>query len=222
MWSYRRPPRFDYPFSQRRLISFYGSFQWRYTLYLLCAVLAALIVSGGPIYYFLNQNYDIFIRLAYRISPELLRHLERERIWTDGFLIVTLISTMIFCAFWSVRMTTRIIGPLKILEDHMRQLTRGYWFIPEIQVRDKDEFSDLIGAYNYFYKTIQHQMIQDLNGLTALKLDPQHRQSIHLWKATIAEKQQQLLSDSRGVFPVGPKNAIDGGLGPVRDSHRGS
>ncbi len=204
MWISRRPPNAVKPriFTRRSLFS-HTEFQWRYTLFLLMAVTCGGISAGGSAYYFLNQNYQIFIGLAYGIAPDLVEHLEKEQVWINIFLLSTFTAIIIFCIFLGLRLTARIIYPLLALEKHIKALTRGQWFIPELNIRNTDEFHELINSYNYFYKSVQIKTRQDLNLLEQLK-----KENI---SAELKEQVDHLIQRQRSLLKEDfPKVASDG------------
>ncbi len=207
MWSHqRRLILFRKPTAGRPRdeFSLQRRFQWRYTFYLVGAVCFAMLLAGGPTLFFLNHNYQIFIDLAYDHFPELLDTLERERIFINGFLISTLVGVVVFCVFLGLRMTSRIIGPVAVLERHLQKLARGQWYHPKVRIRSADEFHQLIESYNYFYSSLQHQVAHDLDRLKKLSIDREHRDARFLWHEMIDEKAQQIQSAVSGEKPKKP------------------
>ncbi len=192
MWSAPRPKPNAYRFRSRKIQIIKSSFQWRYSLYLLGAVLISMIIGCGPIYYFLNQNYEIFINLAYQHSPEIVEHLERERTWINGFLLTSILGIALMCVYFGLRITARIIRPLIVLEKHMQGFTRGQFDQKEIRLRENDEFDDLIQTYNYLFRSLKANTLSEFEALINFKLDKQHRDSYLLWKRMIEIKGQQL------------------------------
>jgi hypothetical protein len=89
-------------------------FQLKYTALFVGAVLVAMLPISLITLYFLNQNYSIFLDLALTYSPNLLPHLQRERLWINGLIMTTVLSITIFFIFFSIRFTGRLILPLLI------------------------------------------------------------------------------------------------------------
>jgi hypothetical protein len=141
-------------------------FQWRYTSYLVLAVILATLLTGGVTAYFLNQNYGIFTRLAYLHAPDLLPQLEREQVWINTFLVAFFITLVSFNFFYGLKITSRIAGPIVILKRHIRTVSRGMFSNPALRVRESDEFKDLIESYNYLFKSLQAQVRRDIKYLT--------------------------------------------------------
>lgn len=194
MWSQRRltPILKSTGGKRRNTFTLQRRFQWRYTLYLVGAVLFGMLLAGGPTLYFLNHNYRLFIDLAYDQSPDLLDTLERERIFINGFLLSTLVGVVVFCIFLGLRMTSRIVGPVAVLERHLQKLARGQWYHPKVRIRSADEFHQLIETYNYFYASLQHQVGFDLDRLKKLSIDKEHRDARYLWNEMMEEKAHQI------------------------------
>jgi hypothetical protein len=122
MWTTKRPPQpKPLPVFRKKRSVVQSAFQWRYTSYLLIAIFAATSFAGGLTYYLLNQNYDIFIQLATQHAPNLLENLERERAWINGFLLSVLLGMLTFYFYLGFRMTARLIGPIIVLQSHMKE-----------------------------------------------------------------------------------------------------
>lgn len=166
---------------------------------LLGAVVAAAISAGGSAYYFLNQNYQIFIDLAYHSAPDLLKYLEREREWMNFFLVAMFSGMITFFLFLGLRMTARIIYPLLALERHLKSMTRGHWTVKELKIRENDEFQDLITSYNYFFRSLQIKTKQDLSLLEELKeidMTPEQRRKLD----RLISRQKNLIGYSNDSF----------------------
>jgi len=151
-----------------------------------------MVISMIPISYFINENYDVFIRLAYDYAPNILGHLEKEQIWLNSLLFSMFVGLVVFFTIFGFKLTARMIGPIQIVKNHLKQLSRGKWFNQEIKIRDKDEFHELIEEYNYFYKSFRKNLENDLSRLEKLNINRDDRESYYLWQKMIHEKQLQL------------------------------
>lgn len=197
MWSYRGLKHIRSASHLRSPSRFIDrSFQLRYSAIVIGAATLGVLVTSFPIYYFLSENYRIFVEIAYDQAPALLDDLERERIWIHSLLLAGLTALIVFFSLFSLRMTNRIVGPLKIIRNHLKQLTRGHWHQKPIKIREKDEFQDLIEAYNYFYMSFQTNARRELNLLKKLAVDSNNKDAYTAWVQLMNEKNQQLgLSD---------------------------
>ena len=176
-------------------------FQVKYTLLLIGASALGMILITVPIFYFINQNYQIFLTLAYDHSPEILKHLEQERVWINTILFSVFSGLLIFFSIIGFKMTTRIVGPLKVLRNHLKQISRGHWHSPPIKVRESDEFQDLIEAYNYFYSSFQTNIKKDLERLKKIHVDSKNKDAELAWKSMVDEKAAQLNLIEQGADP---------------------
>lgn len=167
-------------------------FQLKYTTVVLTAALIGILVTIFPVYFFLNENYRIFVDLAYEQAPQILDYLERERSWVTMVLISGSIGTLCFFWYLGLKLTSRIVGPIQILKNHIRGLSRGQWSQPPIKIRTDDEFHDLIDSYNYFYDSFRVNLQRDLELLQSLSIDPQNRDAWLAWKELVEEKATQL------------------------------
>lgn len=167
-------------------------FQLRYALVVLAAGILGSAINLVPLYYFLEQNYQIFYDLAFNNSPEIIDQLTRERVWIRIFSLGSFISMVLFFSFVAFRMTARIVGPLKVMRNHLKQITRGNWRLNPIKVREADEFQDLIETYNYFYSSYRAMLQRDLSRLKMLNIDTSNRDAFTAWSQMVEEKSSQL------------------------------
>jgi len=181
---FRAPNRFHYLINK--------DFQLKYTSYLVTSALLSALIVGVPNYYFLNKNYDIFLNLAYSMSPEIVHHLDQEKTWITGFFIFSLMTLVVFHVYFGVRLTFRMAGPIIALRKHMDLVTRGHLYQRTLHVRQDDEFHDLIQNYNYLYKTLRAQNSFDIKKLESLKYFLKEPQSIKILNEIIEEKESQI------------------------------
>lgn len=167
-------------------------FQWKYTSFLIVAVAIASVLSGGAAYYFINQNYEIFLNLSMQYAPKLVPSLEREKLWITQFLVAFLLGVATFYFYLGLKMTSRLIFPIVVLHNHIKGLIRGNFNQPPIKIRDDDEFHELIDTYNYFNAALSLQAKKDLERLKNISIDPQNIKSRHLWEELIEEKTKQV------------------------------
>ncbi len=190
-----------------------SNFQAKYTGYLLLSAFISALIIGGPSFYFLNQNYNIFIDLAYVHSPELIQHLQREQSWVNGFFLASLVSLFVFQTYLGIRLTFRMVGPLLALEKHIKNVTKGTLNIHPLYIRLDDEFHQLVDTYNYLYKTLRAQNAQDIKKLKKIKSGLKEKEAIDLINQIIAEKTTQITEQT---------NAASASAAPETDSARAS
>lgn len=183
-WLYKKP---------RHLVKIIDSaFQWKYTLYLTSALFGSALIFFIPAWYFLNDNYQIFYRLAEGLQPKMLDHLEREVSWLFFFLSVSLASILALCLFLGLKLTESILGPLISLERHMKKATHGDFSQKDFSIRADDDFRTLANTYAYLYKSVKAQAKQDLEWLEKITVDPKNKEAYSSWRALIDLKREQL------------------------------
>jgi hypothetical protein len=203
MWWHRGLEYLNLPTHQRRTVRFIDrDFQVRYASVVIAAAVLGALVALAPIYYFLDQNYRIFLDLAHLYAPALMDNLERERVWVTMILFSGFSGLTIFFLVLSFRLTNRIVGPLRVVRNHLRRLSRGHWYMGPVRVRDSDEFQDLVDSYNYFYEAFRTNLKRDLDLLKRLKVDPSDRGSYEAWRKLVEEKSLQLNLKSELPYPL--------------------
>ncbi|MCB0389946.1 MAG: methyl-accepting chemotaxis protein [Bdellovibrionales bacterium] len=150
-----------------------------------------------PLFYYMNQNYNLFIELAYLNSPNIVTNLESEKFGMNTLLVATFLGQILFIFLLMLKLTAKIAGPLKVLKNHLKLLSRGHWHAPVLKVREDDEFQDVIDTYNYFFLSFKENLKQDLESINQLKIDKKNSQSHKVWKELIDTKEEQL-----GIVPV--------------------
>lgn len=199
-WLYKKP---------RHIVKIIDSgFQWKYTLYLTSALFGSALIFFIPAWYFLNDNYQIFYRLAEGLQPRLLSQMEREVSWLFFFLAVSLVAILGLCVFLGLKLTESILGPLISLERHMRKTTHGDFSQRDFTIRSEDDFRTLANTYSYLYKSVKAQAEQDLKWLEKISVDPKNKEAYSAWRSLLDLKREQL-----GLAPI-DKIAND----PVVDS----
>lgn len=209
MWWHRGFEYLQIPSHQHRASRFIDrDFQMRYAGVVIVAAVLGAIFAFVPIIVFLNQNYRIFTDLAYQYAPALMDDLEREQIWVTSLLFVGFSGLTTFFLVLSFKMTNRIVGPLKVIRNHLRRLSRGQWHIAPVRIRDTDEFQDMVDAYNYFYESFRTNLKRDLDIIKKLKVDPTDQESFNMWRSLIEEKSMQL--NLKADLPYPTLNVLNG------------
>lgn len=181
-----------YQSSQKSMQSLYQKFQHRYAWFFVLAVAGPFVIFALPCVYFIHQNYDIFVSLAYDVRPDLLQHLEREKTLLLGLLSFTCLAGSFFCYWLTVRLMGLIAGPIWAIERHMKRVTLGDWSTEDFQSRSNDEFQSLVSTYSYLYRTLRTHTQKELQSLESLGLDPRDRQTYTILTNLIEMKRSQL------------------------------
>jgi methyl-accepting chemotaxis protein len=178
-----------------------SSFQWKYTFYLTAAMASASFIFLGPAWYFVHQNYDIFISLADKSEPMLFEHLQRESAWLLTFLVISGLVILGLSVFLGLRLTESIMGPFVSLQRHMRNASRGDLTQRDFKIRATDDFRALASTYAYLYKSLKAQAEQDLKWLEKITIDPNNRDALAAWQALVRTKQSQL-GQTKEILPM--------------------
>lgn len=190
----------------------YKNFQLKYTLYLLSAVAGAILIFTLPSWYFIQQNYEVFYKLAYDTQPQLLEHIEREVTWLGFFFGFSQLATIAFCFWLGLRITGSIIGPIWALERHMKKITLGDWAAEDFRIRAGDDFRSLANSYSYLYRSLRAQTEADIRMLEKMVIDPKDDETFSTWQSLLAVKRSQL------GWPEGATQAIDESAASIASS----
>ena len=167
------------------------SFQLHYTTYLTLTVSGTSLLAFGAVFYFLNQNFQLFTALAFDTHPGLVQHLEREVTWLKIFIIISFALIMLTTLVITLRMTKKLVDPLSQMERHLRKLTQGQWNIPDLNNPNR-EFSELLSSYDYFYRSLRMMTENELELLKKLSVDPSNREAYAAWKSLLEGKSRRL------------------------------
>jgi hypothetical protein len=173
------------------------NFQLNYTSYLTLAVAGSSLMAFGAVFYFLNQNFELFTSLAFDTHPGLVVHLEREVVWLKFFIAVCFVLIVLSTLFLTLRMTSKLIDPLVLMEKHMRKLTQGEWDIADLHNQETD-FNELLSTYDYFYRSLKMMTESELNLLKKLHVDPANREAYAAWKTLLENKSKRLGTNFSG------------------------
>jgi hypothetical protein len=167
-------------------------FQLRYIFTLVGAALIGMIVSSLPILYYATQNYDIFKELAFSYEPKLISHLSREITWIKFLLATSTICLTGFFTYFGYKVSNKIVAPIKILNYHIKFLSRGKWHLNPIKIRSNDEFQELIDNYNYFFTSFKTQINMEMRKLKNInKSDSEAEKNLEI-NEMLTDKQRQL------------------------------
>lgn len=168
------------------------AFQLKYTLFLCAMTGFAILLFILPVWYFLNQNYDVFSRIAFDTHVELIEHLERELVWLAIFAFLSSIVVLSLSAFIGMRLTAMMIGPLLRMEKHMRTVTLGDWSTHDFRIREHDDYRGIFETYSYLYRSLRAQTLSELKLLEKLSIDPHNREALAIWQNLVDAKKNQL------------------------------
>jgi hypothetical protein len=188
--SYEPQARLSHTRSQKFILN--KAFQYKYTLFLVTAVTGSTLLFFAPTYYFIKQNYDLFVNLAYDVHPALVTHLEREVVWLAVFMALSLGFLIGLSLLIGFRMTKNVLAPLVQMEKHMKELMYGNWHIPDYKISSEDDFKDLSMTYDYFYRSLKANTEAELKLIEKLSIDPQNREAYAAWKNLIMIKRSRL------------------------------
>ena len=138
----------------------YSQFQSKYTRYFIFSLALPVLLFFAGSLFFINQNYNIFYNLAYDVRPELLTHLEREKITLVFLAILALLTTSGLC-YWVTR-------PLWSMERHLKQVSLGDWSRDDFRTRSDDEFQSLTTTYSYLYRSLRAHNQKEIKTLETI------------------------------------------------------
>jgi len=167
------------------------AFQKRYVMFFISIGVFIAILGGGLCLYLINHNYHILIRAGLLTSPKMVDAMERELILSNRLLFSVFFGLLAFLAFAGLKLTHRIIMPILIIQNHMRELARGNLKNAEVRLRKTDEFLDFADSYNYLVASLRAQALQDIRRIESLKPDERNRDAFETWLALIDEKRSQ-------------------------------
>lgn len=169
-----------------------SQYQWKYTWHFNAFLLLSILIFIGPLWYFQNQNYQVFMTLARDSAPQLLEHLERETFWLIGFSLFSLVSLFVLTTWVTLRMTSNIIGPLISMERHMWKVTTGDWSSDDFRIRADDDFRELAETYSYLYRSLRAQAASEIKLLERVVVDPSQKDSYNAFMTLMNLKKTQM------------------------------
>lgn len=125
-------------------------------------------------------------------AADLLPYLERERALLLGILIASIAGQITFLLIIGRQLTAKVIAPIRFLKNHMRYVSRGDFSQPPLQLRDGDEFEDLVMTYNYLFASLKVKHERDLKGLLEAKKHANHSISSEILNEMIEARKAHL------------------------------
>lgn len=155
--------------TQLKIRGLYGAFQKKYSWYFIFALVAPFLIFTGPSYYFLMENYQIFQKLAYDFSPELIEHLNREIQILSSFFIISILLSTGACFWLTRRLTKNIIGPVISIEKHIKKMSSGDWSDLDYKYQGTNEFQSLAASYSYLFRSLKVNTEKEILSLEKIK-----------------------------------------------------
>lgn len=146
----------------------YSQFQSKYTSYFIFSLALPVLLFFAGSLFFMNQNYNIFYSLAYDTRPEMLSHLEREKITLIFLAVFSLLASVGLCYWVTRKMIASMIGPLWSMERHLKQVSLGDWSHEDFRTRADDEFQSLTTTYSYLYRSLRAHNQKEIKTLETI------------------------------------------------------
>ena len=193
MWKPRNSYYMQSSAYSRRSSSFIDrDFQLKYSRQILIMSFVGIGFFLLPAFFYAHQNYDIFVKLADLMNPEISDHIKRERFALNMAFVTASIGWLLFWWTTSKKMTAKIAGPAKILRNHMRLLSRGDLSLRPVTLREDDEFKELINTYNYLYSLLKVQNEKELATLESILQNVNHPVAQELVKDLMTARKVRL------------------------------
>lgn len=140
--------------NRRRQYVVNPSFQWKYAVTIGLMVFSLSSVLSSGLYMLLHQQARMRV-----MSPET---------YTGEVGLIIFLAAVVFSALtaggvcvWSILMTHRVCGPLKLLQGYFSELGNGH--LPTVRpLRKKDEFQELLGAFSTAIESLKDQKREEL------------------------------------------------------------
>lgn len=167
-------------------------FQSRYVTLLTTSLLASSAIFLLVAFYFTQQNQAVFKEIAFDIYPNMVKHIERESKWLLILLGLTFGAIGVSTTWIARRMTAHLIDPLVEMEKHMRHLIVGEWEKSGYRFSESKDFKDLSITYDYLLNTLKSVTEQELEMLSRMRLDPNDKETFHIWYEMMNQKRKRL------------------------------
>jgi methyl-accepting chemotaxis protein len=132
------------------------NFQLKYAF--LLSVIGGMVslTLGAVIYYFIRENYDLFLSSGLTTSPNVVNHIQREQRFLAVILVSAFIFLMIFLTVLGIFITHRIAGPVFTLRRALQKIAGGD-YSPNVKLRKDDEFRTLEESFNFMMTSLRER-----------------------------------------------------------------
>lgn len=187
-----RPPRGQARRSARGTQLKDDRFRRQILLAMALGVIGSLLLFLLPSYYFISQNYQIFVRLASDVRPGLMSHLERELGWLFLFMSVGAVSVVGVTWAFAARLSRGLLEPVHRLEHRLQELASGEWFHADEELPGEHDYRPLVITFNDLNRSLHEKTKNELQILEKLNVDPARREAHALWLSLIERKRNSL------------------------------
>lgn len=159
-------------------------------------------VIGGLSFFLLNNNYGLLVKTALLTRPEMVENLERELQLANMALGLSTVGFIVFMALLGAKFSHRIVVPIFLIQEKMREICRGNVKDVTLKLRQTDEFQEFGETYNYLVESLRAQLQRDLDRIEKLKPDWHNRDAVHIWETIQKEKRAQLNGNDGELDPA--------------------
>ncbi|MCC6278844.1 MAG: hypothetical protein IT289_13105 [Oligoflexia bacterium] len=177
-------------------------FQYRYAVFLGTFGLILSFIVGGICLYLLNYNYQLLMDAQLLIAPKVVDHLTLELKLANQVIVVLLACFVTLMGFLGIRFSHRLVIPIYLIQEKMRQVCRGNLYDTKVHIRKTDEFQEFAETYNYLIESLRTQTKHDLSRLEKLKPDDHNRDAVHTWENLLKEKSIQINGPDASTDPT--------------------
>ena len=117
--------------------------QTKYLFLILLSILAPIFVVGGCLYYILFQVMAEQLAIPESIAYNLIPVLQRVNL----ILIIGMPPIILLLLWWGVVLTHKLIGPLERLEEGLRKISKGDYFM-RVKIRKDDDLKPIADVIN--------------------------------------------------------------------------
>jgi methyl-accepting chemotaxis protein len=165
--------------------------QYKYAFFLLRFGLVFGFILAGVCLYLLNSNYFMFKNALLVHAPQVVSQLNSELKLGNEMIIATFLSYIVFMTLLGLRLSHRIVVPVILMQEKLKNLSRGDLKNAVLKIRKTDEFQEFCESYNYYVETARQQLLTDIEKLEALKPDSKNRDAVLIWEKMLKEKKEQ-------------------------------
>jgi hypothetical protein len=151
---------------------------------------------------FVHHNYDLFKTLALKNAPTMVENLYRELVFIEIIAFLCGLALFIVAGLIAWRFSSRLLGPLVALKNHMQEVLAGRWHRDQFHYRSNDDLIDTLSCWSALYEKQRKEQIDEIALLEGILANPQSIESLgrleHLIKIKKFRIEKSLFKTSNG------------------------
>jgi hypothetical protein len=128
---------------------------------------------------FVHRNYDLFKALSLKVAPSMIENLLREVVLIEITAFLCGLGLLLISGLMAWRFSTRLLGPLTTLRNHMQEVLAGRWYRDQFHYRSADDLIETLSSWSALYEKYRKEQLDEINLLELVIANPNSPEALN-------------------------------------------